>query len=91
MTYSCAIFSRGAQTLEEAQATKLELVCSKLGLRGASACSTSAAAGAASRCTPRASTASSRRHHAVGAAGELARERAREAGVGDRVDIRVPD
>ncbi len=33
MTYSCAIFSRGAQTLEEAQETKLELVCTKLGLQ----------------------------------------------------------
>jgi cyclopropane-fatty-acyl-phospholipid synthase len=33
MTYSCAIFSRGAQTLEEAQATKLDLVCTKLGLQ----------------------------------------------------------
>src|SRR3954466_5902454 len=32
MTYSCAIFSRGATTLEEAQADKLELVCTKLGL-----------------------------------------------------------
>jgi cyclopropane-fatty-acyl-phospholipid synthase len=33
MTYSCAIFSRGAQTLEEAQDAKLELVCTKLGLK----------------------------------------------------------
>ena len=33
MTYSCAIFSRGAQTLEEAQRTKLDLVASKLGLQ----------------------------------------------------------
>ena len=32
MTYSCAIFSRGAGTLEEAQHTKLELVCDKLDL-----------------------------------------------------------
>ena len=32
MTYSCAIFSRGAQTLEEAQEAKLELVCTKLAL-----------------------------------------------------------
>ena len=32
MTYSCACFSRGARTLEEAQEAKLELVCSKLGL-----------------------------------------------------------
>ncbi len=33
MTYSCAVFSRGATTLEEAQETKLELVCSKLRLQ----------------------------------------------------------
>ena len=33
MTYSCAIFSRGAQTLEEAQRTKLDLVASKLELK----------------------------------------------------------
>jgi cyclopropane-fatty-acyl-phospholipid synthase len=33
MTYSCAIFSRGAQSLEEAQRTKLDLVCRKLDLR----------------------------------------------------------
>ena len=33
MTYSCAIFSRGAQTLEDAQRTKLELVATKLGLQ----------------------------------------------------------
>jgi cyclopropane-fatty-acyl-phospholipid synthase len=32
MTYSCAIFSRGATTLEEAQETKLELVATKLAL-----------------------------------------------------------
>jgi cyclopropane-fatty-acyl-phospholipid synthase len=32
MTYSCAIFSRGARSLEEAQRTKLELVCAKLDL-----------------------------------------------------------
>ena len=32
LTYSCAIFSRGATTLEEAQETKNELVCTKLGL-----------------------------------------------------------
>src|SRR5277367_380563 len=33
MTYSCAIFSRGATTLEEAQEAKLDLVATKLGLR----------------------------------------------------------
>jgi cyclopropane-fatty-acyl-phospholipid synthase len=33
MTYSCAVFSRGATTLEEAQETKLEMVCTKLDLK----------------------------------------------------------
>ena len=33
MTYSCALFSRGADTLEEAQEAKLELVCRKLALQ----------------------------------------------------------
>jgi cyclopropane-fatty-acyl-phospholipid synthase len=33
MTYSCAIFSRGATTLEEAQRTKLDLVATKLALK----------------------------------------------------------
>ncbi len=33
MTYSCAIFSRGATTLEEAQHTKLDLVATKLALK----------------------------------------------------------
>ena len=33
MTYSCAIFSRGAKTLEEAQFAKLDLVCKKLKLK----------------------------------------------------------
>ena len=34
MTYSCAYFKGGAQTLEEAQQAKLELVCTKLALTG---------------------------------------------------------
>ena len=33
LTYSCALFSRGATTLAEAQEQKLELVCSKLRLQ----------------------------------------------------------
>jgi cyclopropane-fatty-acyl-phospholipid synthase len=33
MTYSCAIFSRGATTLAEAQDAKRELVCTKLALK----------------------------------------------------------
>ena len=91
MTYCCAMFSRGATTLEEAQEAKLELVCTKLGLEPGSACSTWAAAGAASPSTPPRATACSGRHHALGAAGRGARERAAEAGVADRVEIRVQD
>jgi len=92
MTYSCAIFSRGARTLEQAQDAKLELVCTKLGLRDGElvldvGCGWgSFAIHAASR-------------HGVRVLGvtlsepqaQLARERAREAGVADRVEIRVAD
>jgi cyclopropane-fatty-acyl-phospholipid synthase len=92
MTYSCACFSRGAKTLEEAQEAKLELVCTKLGLRAGErvldvGCGWgSFAIHAASR-------------HGVSVLGitlsdpqaELARERVREAGVADKVEIRVAD
>jgi cyclopropane-fatty-acyl-phospholipid synthase len=92
MTYSCAIFSRGAQTLEEAQAAKLELVCTKLALTPGQrvldvGCGWgSFALHAASR-------------HGVSVVGitlsepqaRVARERAEAAGVADRVEIRVMD
>lgn len=92
MTYSCACFSRGASTLEEAQEAKLELVCSKLGLRAGErvldvGCGWgSFALHAATR-------------HGVHVLGitlsepqaELARQRAAEQGVADRVEIRVAD
>ncbi len=92
MTYSCAYFSGGAQTLEEAQEAKLELVCRKLGLvEGERVLDVGCGWGsfvihAATR-------------HGVNAVGitlseqqaQLARERAREAGVADRVQFRVAD
>jgi cyclopropane-fatty-acyl-phospholipid synthase len=93
MTYSCAIFSQSrATTLEEAQQTKLELVCTKLGLEpGMRVLDVdygwgSFAVHAATR-------------HGVHVTGitrsepqaARARERAREAGVADKVDIRVQD
>jgi cyclopropane-fatty-acyl-phospholipid synthase len=92
MTYSCAYFSGGAETLEQAQEQKLELVCSKLRLNEGErvldvGCGWgSFAIHAASR-------------HGVQVLGVtlsepqamLARERAREAGVADRVEIRVAD
>ena len=92
MTYSCAIWSRGATTLEEAQRTKLELVCTKLGLQPGErvldvGCGWGAFAIHAAR------------EHGVHVTGitlsepqaALARERAAAAGVADRVDIRVMD
>lgn len=92
MTYSCARFSSGAKTLEEAQEAKLELVCAKLGLRpgervldvgcGWGAFALHAAA-----------------HHGVHVTGitlspaqaERARQRVAEAGLADRIDIRLAD
>ena len=92
MTYSCAIFSRGATTLEEAQEAKLELVCTKLGLRpGMRVLDVGCGWGSFA-------VHAAREHgaHVVGitlsepqAAG--ARQRVREAGVEDRVEIRVQD
>src|SRR3954452_18407423 len=92
MTYSCAIFSRGAKTLEEAQWTKRELICTKLGLQPGErlldvGCGWGAFAVHAAV------------EHGVHVTGitlsepqaEKARERAAEAGVADRVDIKVMD
>ncbi len=92
MTYSCAIFSRGARTLEEAEEAKLELVCAKLELKEGSTvldvgCGWgSFALHAASR-------------HGARVLGitlsepqvRFARQRARELGVEDRVEFRVAD
>ena len=92
MTYSCGIFSRGAETLEQAQETKLELVCTKLALEPGQrvldvGCGWgSFAMHAASR-------------HGVEVVGitlsepqaREARRRVAEAGLEDRVEIRVDD
>ncbi len=92
MTYSCALFSRGATTLEDAQLAKRELVCTKLGLReGERLLDVGCGWGsfvlhAAAR-------------HGVSAVGitlspnqaELARRRVAKAGLEDRVEIRLCD
>jgi cyclopropane-fatty-acyl-phospholipid synthase len=92
MTYSCAYFSGGAATLEEAQEAKLELVCRKLRLREGErvldvGCGWGSFALHAAR------------HHGVRVLGvtlsepqvELARERARAEGLEDLVEFRVAD
>jgi cyclopropane-fatty-acyl-phospholipid synthase len=94
MTYSCAYFDRPDATLAEAQAAKHELICRKLGLHeqdeprlldvgcGWGSMALHAAA-----------------HHGARAVGitiskeqaERARERVAEAGLSDRVEIRLQD
>jgi cyclopropane-fatty-acyl-phospholipid synthase len=92
MTYSCAIFSRGASTLEEAQEAKLELVCSKLALEPGErvldvGCGWgSFAIHAAGRHGARVLGITLSPEQA-----RLARERVAEAGVADRVEIRLAD
>ncbi|MBV9465568.1 MAG: class I SAM-dependent methyltransferase [Solirubrobacterales bacterium] len=92
LTYSCAYFSGGAQTLEQAQEAKLELVCTKLGLREGQrvldvGCGWgSFALHAATRHGARVLGVTLSEPQA-----RLARERVKEAGVGDRVEIRVAD
>jgi cyclopropane-fatty-acyl-phospholipid synthase len=92
MTYSCAIWSRGAKTLEEAQETKRDLVCTKLALKeGERVLDVGCGWGswvvhAAQRYGVHATGITLSEPQAEGA-----RRRAQEAGVADRVDIRVMD
>jgi cyclopropane-fatty-acyl-phospholipid synthase len=92
MTYSCALFSRGARTLDEAQQAKLELVAGKLGLLPGQrvldvGCGWGSFAIHAAR------------QHGVSVLGVTlseeqagwARERVAEAGLANRVEIRVAD
>ena len=92
MTYSCAFFSRDGTSLEAAQVAKLELTCRKLRLQPGQrvldvGCGWGSFAIHAATC------------HEVNVTGitlseqqaELARARVKEAGVADRVSIRVLD
>ncbi len=92
MTYSCALFSRGAPTLEHAQAAKRELVCSKLRLQeGERLLDVGCGWGSFV-------IHAAREHgvHAVGvtlspAQAELARRRVAQEGLQERVEIRICD
>jgi cyclopropane-fatty-acyl-phospholipid synthase len=92
MTYSCALFSRGATTLEEAQEQKLELVCTKLALeRGERVLDVGCGWGSFA--------IHAARRHGVSVVGitlsepqaALAREHVTEAGLEGSVEIRVMD
>jgi cyclopropane-fatty-acyl-phospholipid synthase len=91
-TYSCAIFSRGAQTLEEAQFEKRETVCRKLALKeGERVLDVGCGWGSFP-------IHAAKEHGArvVGitlspAQAEEARRRVEAAGVADRVEIRLMD
>jgi cyclopropane-fatty-acyl-phospholipid synthase len=92
MTYSCAVFSRGAETLEAAQEEKLEMVCRKLALQeGERVLDVGCGWGsfplwAATRHGARVVGITLSPPQA-----KKARQRAEAAGVGDRVEIRVMD
>ena len=92
LTYSCALFSEPSLTLEEAQAAKHELVCAKLGLEeGMHLLDVGCGWGSM--------LIHAAERHGVGGVGvtlsrpqaELARERIAEAGLEDRVEVRLAD
>jgi cyclopropane-fatty-acyl-phospholipid synthase len=92
MTYSCAIFSRGAGTLEEAQRTKLELVAAKLSLApGMRVLDVGCGWGSFAIHAAREHGASVLGITLSELQAELARACVAEAGVADRVEIRVAD
>jgi cyclopropane-fatty-acyl-phospholipid synthase len=92
LTYSCALWHDDTTTLEDAQANKHELICRKLGLQpGMRLLDVGCGWGAM--------LLHAAEYHGVQAVGvtlsrpqaELARKRAAERGLGDRVDVRHCD
>lgn len=92
LVYSCAVWTDPSITLERAQANKLELVCRKLGLRpGMRLLDVGCGWGSM--------VLHAAEHHGVHAVGitlsdeqaDLATRRVHDAGLSDRIDIRVQD
>jgi cyclopropane-fatty-acyl-phospholipid synthase len=92
MVYSCAIFSRGAQSLEQAQEEKLDTVARKLELKeGERVLDVGCGWGGFPIWAARTYGARVVGITLSAPQAELARRRAEEEGVGDRVEIRVMD
>lgn len=92
MTYSCALFEAGVESLEDAQRAKLDLICRKLGLEpGMRMLDIGCGWGSLAIHAAREYGASVWGITLSEPQAELARERAREAGVAGRVEIRVMD
>jgi cyclopropane-fatty-acyl-phospholipid synthase len=92
LTYSCAIFSRGAKTLEEAQVEKLDMVCRKLDLKeGDRVVDIGSGWGSFAIHAARNYGAEVVGITLSAPQAEGAKARAQEAGVGDQVEFRVMD
>jgi cyclopropane-fatty-acyl-phospholipid synthase len=92
MTYSCALFEEGTDTLEDAQRAKLDLICRKLDLRpGMRMLDIGCGWGSLAIHAARVHGASVWGITLSEPQAELARERARDAGVENLVEIRVMD
>ncbi len=92
LTYSCAVFSRGAETLEAAQEEKLDMVCRKLDLsEGDRVVDIGSGWGSFAIWAARNYGARVVGITLSAPQAEGARERAEEAGVADKVDFRVMD
>lgn len=92
MTYSCAVFSHGAKTLEEAQEAKLDLIAHKLELvPGQRVLDVGCGWGSFAIHAARSYEANVLGITLSPSQAELARKRVAEAGVADRVEIRLAD
>ena len=92
MTYSCALFEPGTETLEDAQRAKLELICRKLDLKpGQRMLDIGCGWGSLAIHAAREHGALVRGITLSEPQAELAREFAREAGVDDKVEFSAMD